>query len=482
MAQIPVFSDSFPQFDELYSVSDLHMGGETPGAQIFASGSELASLIQYIRDLPAERVVFVINGDLVDFLAEPDAKAFDPDGAEKKLGRIVNDDSFKKTWTALSDFIRKPNRYLAITLGNHDLELALPWVRARLLHHLAGDDANARSRITLAFDGAGFRCRVGGAEVLCVHGNEVDDWNRTDYEAMRRMARDLQQGQTVSPWIPNAGTHLVIDAMNDIKHDYPFVDLLKPEKQAVLPTLLAIAPEKADRIRSAPMVLLQLTRDKLRHAAGLLGAAPEGTSALAAASRGPRLSSAAAQAAHDVLLAQADRRFREGVKPMTLVPNDAYGDYLGGFGALVKIVTGADPSEVLRAALDELWKDRSFEPSQSDETFELLDQTLGADFAFILAGHTHLRRTLKRRKGNGWYFNSGTWARLMKFEGGMLADPVVFAKVYAALKAGKMEALDNYPGLVLRQHTVVAIRQDGGKISGQLLEWDRSAGSLGPPR
>src|SRR5262245_33342096 len=102
MAQIPVFLDSFPQFDELYSVSDLHMGGETPGAQIFASGAELASLIQYVRELPAEKsIVFVINGDAVDFLAAPDAKAFDPDGAETKLDRIIDNPSFKAVWTAL---------------------------------------------------------------------------------------------------------------------------------------------------------------------------------------------------------------------------------------------------------------------------------------------------------------------------------------------------------------------------------------------
>ena len=69
----------------------------------------------------------------------------------------------------------------------------------------------------LAFDGAGFLCRVGNATVLCVHGNEVDDWNITDYETIRRAGRDLQQGRSVEAWVPNAGTHLVIEVMNDIK-------------------------------------------------------------------------------------------------------------------------------------------------------------------------------------------------------------------------------------------------------------------------
>ena len=128
---------------------------------------------------------------------------------------------------------------------------------------------------------------------------------------------------------------------------------------------------------------------------------------------------------------------------------------------------------MLREALDQLWKDRSFEPAQSDDTFERLDEAIGTNFDFILAGHTHLRRSLKRRKARGWYFNSGTWARLIKLEARTLADAAEFAKVFAALKAGTMQALDDYPDLVMRQHTVVAIKPDGDKISGQLLQWDK---------
>jgi hypothetical protein len=59
-----------PQFDELYSISDLHLGGE-PGFQIFGSGKELAWLIRHLGAERPERtrVALVINGDFVDFLA-----------------------------------------------------------------------------------------------------------------------------------------------------------------------------------------------------------------------------------------------------------------------------------------------------------------------------------------------------------------------------------------------------------------------------
>ena len=108
-------------------------------------------------------------------------------------------------------------------LGNHDLELALPWVREHLLVDLSRGDDAARGRITLSFDGAGFRCRVGQANILCVHGNEIDPWNVTDFETLRRQGRDSLRGQGASPdWIPNAGTQLVVKVMNEVKREFPF--------------------------------------------------------------------------------------------------------------------------------------------------------------------------------------------------------------------------------------------------------------------
>src|SRR5258707_670076 len=108
------------------------MGGSEPGSQIFDSGPELAKLIDLLRTKPG-KVALVINGDMVDFLAEPGAKAFDPDGAIQKLDRIAGDIAFAPVWKALRKLVRTKGRRLIITLGNHDVELALPWVREHLL-------------------------------------------------------------------------------------------------------------------------------------------------------------------------------------------------------------------------------------------------------------------------------------------------------------------------------------------------------------
>src|SRR4051794_17251077 len=102
-ARVHLAPEQLPEFDELYSISDLHMGGRT-GFQIFNSGDALAGFIEHIRKLPAASVVLVINGDLVDFLAEPDAVAFDPAGAVRKLDGFVGDAAFAPSWAALTNF------------------------------------------------------------------------------------------------------------------------------------------------------------------------------------------------------------------------------------------------------------------------------------------------------------------------------------------------------------------------------------------
>ncbi|MDA1054348.1 MAG: metallophosphoesterase [Planctomycetota bacterium] len=259
------------EYQELHVISDLHIGGVAP-FQIFDQGDLLAQTIDHLRDQsPNKQVALLINGDMVDFLAEDKAKYFDPIGAVGKLDRIFRDPAFAPVWDALQRFVQKNKRTLIINLGNHDLELALPWVREHLLDQLSGGNDRARGRIILSLDGAGCLCRVGRAKVLCVHGNEVDTWNVTDYEMLRRQGRELNQGRDVKEWTPNAGAKLVIDVMNDIKREYPFVDLLKPEVEAVVPVLYALKPSLVSKIGAVMSVGTRLAWDAVRRMSGFLG-------------------------------------------------------------------------------------------------------------------------------------------------------------------------------------------------------------------
>ncbi|HEV3470254.1 MAG TPA: metallophosphoesterase [Pyrinomonadaceae bacterium] len=502
-ALVPIPAGSLPQFDELYVISDLHLGGPKD-FQIFNSGEELKRLIDHLRGWsPERRVALVINGDFVDFLAERPSKYFDPAGAVAKLDRIATEDpTFRPAFEALRRFAATKNRHLVVNLGNHDLELALPWVRARLLEILAGTSEPARARITFAFDGAGYLCRVGEAEVICVHGNEVDDWNVADYEVIRRFGREVTQGRPVESWIPNAGSQLVIDVMNDIKARFPFVDLLKPETEGVLPILFALAPDQRDKMRAITATARRLVWDKLRRATGFLGAGEDGevvrvelpfggsgirplASGDAAASLGrPRSNGLAHTAAPERfggreyaerLLAETEERLVRGLDPLALVGADQRGAYLGVGSAVMKWFGGAEKSEVLREALSKLREDRSFDFSTEDATFVGLDEQIGGNAEFVVAGHTHLERAMPRKRGRGWYFNSGTWARLVRIDRDVLDSADRFREVFDAFKAGTIQALDDFPELVMRRLTVVAVWDEDGRTHGELRRV-----SLGP--
>ncbi|NJL29191.1 MAG: metallophosphoesterase [Thermoanaerobaculia bacterium] len=266
---------SIPEFDVLYSISDLHMGGKT-GFQIFNHGALLAELVRSLAAPPPSKpIVLVINGDLVDFLAEAPARYFDPEGAIAKLERISTDPAFAPVFDAFADYVKVPGCHLAWVLGNHDVELALPPVEGWLIERLTGGDSAARGRIFSALHGAGFKCKVGGKQVLCIHGNEVDDWNVIDYLALLQTARAINREVEPPEWDACAGTRMVIDIMNDIKREYPFIDLLKPETQAALPAVVAIAPKFLRKASRLGKVLAKKSKDRDRMDKGFLGAESE---------------------------------------------------------------------------------------------------------------------------------------------------------------------------------------------------------------
>ena len=474
-----------PQFDGLYVISDLHLGGPT-GFQIFNSGDDLARLINHLATLnPGEKIALLINGDFVDFLAERPSLHFDPAGAINKLDRIAtNDASFKQVFTALQNFATTKNRFLIINLGNHDLELALPWVAARLMEILAGNNYEARGRITFSFEGTGFLCWVGNARVLCIHGNEVDTWNVADYETIRRFGREVMQGRPIDSWVPNAGSQLVIDVMNDLKSRYPFIDLLKPEVQGVLPTIAALAPDQRDKLRAIGATAARLVWDKVKRATGFLGEEdeedylagrslampgllpPDGNGFGQVIGRNTFQADRRKYAA--TLLDEAEARIGADVDPLTLIAADQRESYLGATSAFLAWARGGDTSEVLRQALIDLREDRSFDPSVEDDTFKLLDDQIGDVADFVVAGHTHLERALPRKKRSGWYFNSGTWARLIKLEADVLDKSDEFRKVFQAFGAGTMAALDSFPSLIRRKLTVVSFWSDEAGTHGEL--------------
>lgn len=136
----------FPEYDEIHVISDIHMGGDKPDFQILRETSRLANYIRWVAgQRPEGRVALILNGDVIDTLAEDIHGYVAVDEAVAILRRIMKDASFSDIWQALADFVKLQGRTLIIVIGNHDIELSFPVVQHLLITSLAGDDLAARA-------------------------------------------------------------------------------------------------------------------------------------------------------------------------------------------------------------------------------------------------------------------------------------------------------------------------------------------------
>src|SRR5215510_11888741 len=97
-----------PTYDELWVISDIHLGGERSGDrnfQIFRRGERLGNFIRYLMTLRKnEELALVLNGDIIDSLAEetvPGYVALDVDTVNALMKHIFEDPAFKPIWDAL---------------------------------------------------------------------------------------------------------------------------------------------------------------------------------------------------------------------------------------------------------------------------------------------------------------------------------------------------------------------------------------------
>lgn len=466
---------NLPAYEELHIISDLHIGG-VPGFQIFKETQRLANYILKVKDIrPDGRVALILNGDVIDTLAEDSGGYVATDKAVALVERILHDPSFACVWQALAEFVKTPNRTLVILIGNHDIELAFPLVQWTLLKYLAGDDLLAKARIEFSVAGAGYPCTVGKASVFCTHGNEVDPWNFVRYEELSKAARRLNANRPIpaSDWLPNAGTKMVKDVMNSIKCRYAWIDLLKPETSAAVGVLLALDPSQLGKIKNVLPIVGQQLIEK-GQVDQRLSADAYVAPALAATAQEPKLDQMLGanllqelkpkdtQKSIDDMLLAAER-------PHTPVAGQDQGT-LGVGQLLIDKLKGVSPAESLRRALQDWLKDdKTFDIADKDETYTAVTAGVGDDIDFIVTGHTHLERAIER-SGNRYYFNCGTWIRLLRCTDDLLKDAASFTTIYDILKKGKMSDIDESKGFVLDQTSAVCIKVgDNGEVTGALL-------------
>jgi hypothetical protein len=311
---------------------------------------------------------------------------------------------------------------------------------------------------------------VGHKSVLCIHGNEFDPWNLTDHEHLRRMGRDLLQGRSVADWTPNAGSKLVVDVMNEIKKQFAFVDVLKPEAEAVLPILWVLGEATRPRINRVVAVARRLTWDAVRKATGFLSAGEPGSNESVALAEEADITPYRPlfdreQIDGDQLLDRVERQFEDGTDPLLLVGSGS--DQLSMGGAFWDRVRNRPQQEQAWEALKGLAGDTTFHMAREDDTYRRADRFVGASIDHVVTGHTHQARALARHNGTGRYYNSGTWATLMHLSDQQLRSADNFAPVFQQLASAS--DLGSLGGLIQQRPTVVSfVKNADGSTSGAL--------------
>jgi UDP-2,3-diacylglucosamine pyrophosphatase LpxH len=499
---------SYPKvFDVAYSISDIHLGG-SGDFQIFNNGKRLAKFIDHIAGLdPGERMVLVLNGDVIDSLAEENIGyiAITETEASDMIDRIIVDPAFVPVWDALARYTQTKNRYVVFVAGNHDIELGLPVVEARIREKLSGGDLAANARIEFSGRGAGYSCQVGGARAFFTHGNELDIANRVDNEKLGQLALAQNAGRIVpmSDWTPNFGTRLVVDVMNAIKKEHPFVDLLKPQSGAVFAILLILGKDALGAVslkdlfnglksfkRSQDAGGDLLSMDVLAAEEGGFTDDPDIVELL-----GPRLTSFAqatsAAASEDDMLAAVEGRVLSGgvnSAPPVMASGEDDIETLGGvtkglFGAIFN--SEKHKKEGLREALLD-WREAESKFGDEKETLEEEDRVAKwlqkpdtkSSAHFTVAGHTHKARSIEIQSGRSFYLNSGTWIRILNVTEAALEKGKNFDALWTALNGRSMAAMDKAKitvngedqALMMDFATAVHLKVSGDTVEGEIVK------------
>lgn len=420
----------------LYIISDLHLGGDPSedgvpgdrGFQICRQGELAASFVRALARKQVGNIELVINGDIVDFLAEHALEGGwrpfhrDPGEACRILDVLIKERE-PDFFSSLREFVRIGHR-LTLILGNHDLELSLPAVRQAIREFLEVD----RGQLRFVYDNEAY---VVGKAII-EHGNRADSMNEVDHDALRHV-RVLQSRQadsaTTAPFKPPVGSRLVAELMNPLKVRFPFIDLLKPEAEGMIPILIALEPS----------VLRDLPRLLVFGAKGLAKAAMNRVA--------PRYGDAISSEGTIETVSDLLKRTLGDQEAAALLALVERHDGHGG-----NISFSPTPPWRAAVALRLLRKlirqDRTFDLAGeiSGQYREAAVEHISNGFQAVVFGHTHraCREDLIAANGaRGIYLNSGTWIDLIQVPSALLEAgnevTETMEHFLEDLKAGRLE-------------------------------------------
>jgi UDP-2,3-diacylglucosamine pyrophosphatase LpxH len=430
----------------LLVISDLHLGGapETDGKPSFqmcspAGRTQLAKFIDYAAEQQSvdRDVTLILAGDIVDFLAE---EAFVPFTAQdaiacQKLERIM--ERTAEAWQSLRRFAASGSK-LVLLLGNHDIELSLPGPRRMLLETLGP------GRIEFIYDNQAF---VDGP-VIIEHGNRYDSWNIVSHDGLREVRSAMSRGETPPAFEGPAGSSMVVNIINRIKSQFPFVDLLKPEDAGLLPLLAVLDPSSMNEATKAIGLWRKQSQAKFAESGIPLDMANIGT------------------------LSVND-------EPLIDLAMELYGDQsnigvvdnVKNFYELWQLARSANDKDAqlqklyvaLRARAQSTWQ--TFDVNREAEQY--LNPAHAAakrGFKVVVYGHTHLVKRVALDNQGSVYLNSGTWADLMQVPEAVLRgdDPAAKEQLRGFVNDLAENKLQNWRRQV---PTFVRVELDGDAVT-----------------
>ena len=461
-------------------ISDLHLGGETNGStrgfRLCTHENELVSFIKSLSPLPGIQHELILNGDTFDFLAErasdrnpywsafkyPEKAAADClDTIATRCGAIFG---------ALSEYMQCRGR-LVILPGNHDIELNLPAVRNRL-KVLLGASAGAN----YDFVGHGEAYRVG--DVLVEHGDRLDDMNFVDYSHLRRVCGLLSRGLAIPDDLlfdPPAGSKLVAEVINEIKVTYRFIDLLKPEKEAAFPLILALEPSRRATLAT---IALSYREAKVRRKQQLQSSRTN----ISSLAKTTDPEDTQPSELEEILIRTVGRR-DFAMPALSTRESGTMSDisWLSKASSFASLLAGQGDQPLESRIYDLLDALRAFRGANvfdREIESEAVYQEEASHLAYgpirhVVFGHTHLARQIPLAPA-GFYFNSGTWADLLEVPSAILDPTKEYGPLSTLEKFVKDLVTNDFsPYTQMFRPTFVRFGQDalGSSVTAELCDY-----------
>lgn len=189
---------------------------------------------QTLAEAVKHKAHVVLNGGSFDFLMNEDPLELMVERSVGQARAIADSVDGGAALRGLGEVLAAGGS-VEIRLGNHDAELALTAVQ-EVFRAALGQPSEVASELVFTRGDAPGILEINGVRVLLAHGEHNDPWNFVDY-------KDLDaDGHGHFKYPP--GSRLVKTLLNPLKRRFGmrFADLLKPDFQGGVLTMLAVDP------------------------------------------------------------------------------------------------------------------------------------------------------------------------------------------------------------------------------------------------